>query len=495
MQANESRLGRVGLTMIGVALLCALLASGASAISVRETWMPAPAAPGTPGSFNAPGVHLKKNLNLNQVGVIKVFGKRSAKNVMVIEPGTSGGGAYFVPLAKNLVERLPNWQIWAVERRENLLEDQTFLNKAKKGTATAAEVFHYYLGFLTESPSKKPHTKFISDSLVPFAREWGMNVAIEDLHTVIEAAKGLGGKVVLAGHSLGGSVVTAYATWDFAGKTGAEGLSGLVYDDGGSGPTAVSRAKAEEELTHLSSKTPWLAFGGIGAPYLGLFSSLGSMSTLLEPEGPSLAEGFGLLPNYLKAKNGLGEQIPATNEAEFGYGVNVGTSPPSLVAAQVHAGAGVEATAKEDGLFGWDGTGAISPIKRYAAMLAGAGVKSADGSEWYFPERLTIDTGAVADGNYNEAQEVLGEHAIHGHELPTSLKILAISSELDKRFGSSTLTAAEILAAQSGIPAGNLTLIDRESEYAHNDPAAADPNGEIEGNIFYKELIPFLEGL
>jgi pimeloyl-ACP methyl ester carboxylesterase len=322
-----------------------------------------------------------------------------------------------------------------------------------------------------------------------------MNVAVEDLHTVIESAKSLGGKVVLAGHSLGGTVVTAYATWDFAGKAGADGLSGLVFDDGGSSPTPISRATAEEELTKLDNKSPWLAFGGISSPFLGLFSSLGAMSALQAPEAASLAESFPLLPSYLKPKNGKGELIPATNEAEFGYGVNVGTSPPSLVAAQVHAGAGLEETAKEDGLFGWNGTGAISPLKRYSEMLAGADVKNADGSEWYFPERLTIDTGAVADGNYNEAQEVLGEHAIHGHELPTSLKILAISTELDKLFGASTLTAAEVLAEQSGIPASNVTLINREDEYAHNDPNAADPNGEIEGNVFYRELVPFLEGM
>ena len=130
-------------------------------------------------------------------------------------------------------------------------------------------------------------------------------------------------------------------------------------------------------------------------------------------------------------------------------------------------------------------------------MLAGSGIHGADGDEWYFPERLTIDTGAVAEGNANPAQEVLGEHAIHGHELPTSLRILAINSELDKAIGPgfSTLTAAEVLAEQSGIPRANLTLIDREDEYAHNDPAAAEPEGEIEGNVFYRELVPFLEGV
>ena len=54
-----------------------------------------------------------------------------------------------------------------------------------------------------------------------------MNVAVQDLHVVIGAAKKLGGKVVLGGHSLGGSVVTAYATWDFGGHAGADQLAGL----------------------------------------------------------------------------------------------------------------------------------------------------------------------------------------------------------------------------------------------------------------------------
>jgi hypothetical protein len=468
---SEGRLGRLCLSLGAVGLVCALAAAGASAVTVKEVWMPAPAAPGTPTSFNLKGSHLKRNLDLNQVGVVKVYASSKAKNVMVID-----------------------WQIWAVERRENLLEDQSELNKAKDGEATVEETFNYYLGYLT-NPAVKHHMMLIPETDVSFAREWGMNVAVEDLHTVIERAKRRGGKVVLAGHSLGGTVVTAYATWDFAGKPGADGLSGLVFDDGGSSPSSISRATAEEDLSNLSKKSPWLAFGGIGAPYLGLFSSLGAQGTIEAPEAASVAENFALLPSDLKAKNEHGEPIPATNEAEFGYGVNVGTSPASLIAAQVHAGTGVEEVAKEDGLHGWNGSGAISPLKRYAEMLAGTGVKGSDGSEWYFPERLTLDTAAVADGDANEAQEVLGLHAIHGHEIPTSMRILAISTELDKLFGSSTLTAAEVLAEQSGIPKANLTLIDREDEYAHNDPNAADPNGEIEGNIFYKELIPFLEGI
>jgi len=76
--------------------------------------------------------------------------------VLVIEPGTSAGGAYFVPLARWIVSRTKNWQVWSVERRENLLEDQSELNLAKRGGASATQVFDYYLGWIKD-PSVTHH--------------------------------------------------------------------------------------------------------------------------------------------------------------------------------------------------------------------------------------------------------------------------------------------------------------------------------------------------
>ena len=446
-----------------VPIFARMASASTPAAHLGVTWMQGFSAPGTPAKFN-------------KVGVIRI-GPSGAKNVLVLEPGTSAGSAYFVPLAKWIVSKTSGWQVWSVERRENLLEDQSELNLAKEGKATATQLFDYYLGYLKD-PSITHHFQPIPTSSVEFAKQWGMNVAVQDLHMVINAAKRLGGKVVLGGHSLGGSVVTAYATWDFNGKAGADALAGLVYIDGGSAPSAVSAQQATETLQALDvpSVTPWLAFGGIAAPYAGLFNATGSLAALLFPNQPSLGQMSGLLPSDI---------VPAvrvTNLGQYGYALNASTSPPSLLAAQAHLGQGLTQSGP---IRGWSGAGALTPIKRFATMFSGYPMKSVDGTEWYFPQRLTDDSGAVDNGNANPAQAVLGVDASMGHSLPKNLLIYAFGARLG---GASVLAGAQLLAKQSGIPQGNLTLVNRQSTYSHNDPAGAYPN-----NVFFVHLVPFLK--
>jgi pimeloyl-ACP methyl ester carboxylesterase len=395
----------------------------------------------------------------------------------VLEPGTSAGAAYFVPLAQWIVARAPGWQVWSVERRENLLEDQSVLNLAKEGLATSTQVFDYYLGWLDPALDVQTHVALIPNSSVAFAKRWGMSVAVGDLHHVIAAARRLGGKVVLAGHSLGGAVVTAYATWDFHGRAGADDLAGLVYIDGGSLP-AVSASTARSELRGLDSSgtSPWLTFGGIPAPFAGLFSATGATAALIDPNSQSLGQSSGLLSAFH-----LTPSVPVTNLAQFGYALNVGTSPAGLLAAQAHLGRGISPVGP---LHGWDGAGALTPITRFAKMFSGFGVDDADGTEWYFPQRLTIDSGAVDNGIANPAGRVLDVDATMGHRLPKRLRIYAFGARLG---GASVLLDARALAAQSGIPSDNLLLIDRASTYAHNDPAGAYPR-----NAFVAGLMRFL---
>jgi len=410
----------------------------------------------------------------DKVGILKVYGPPTARNVLVLNPGTSASASYFVPLGRDVVKRAPNWQVWAVERRENLLEDQSMFNKAKAGTATSQQVFDYYLGYITD-PSITKHFQNIPDAKVGFARNWGMNTEMQDLRRVVKDAKKLGGKVIVGGHSLGGSMTTAYATWNFGGKAGADGLAGLVFIDGGSSPAPVTADAAQKSLDDLKASTPWLTFGGIPAPLAGLFNTSGALSVLTSPNDPSIGWQWPALPANLKPP------VLPTNEGQYGYALDADTSPPSLIAAQAHLGRLADSGTPRH----WVRAGELTPIKRYATMFGGWGLKGLDGTAWYHPQRLTIDSSAVAAGNANPAQKVLDVHATHGHDLSKRLRIYAFGAALG---GTRVLDAAKILAQQSGIPKRRLVLVDRHTTYSHNDPSSASPK-----NAFVDHLIPFLK--
>ena len=145
---------------VTIAVSLAMLAAPASISAARVSFerLPGFHAPGTPAKYN-------------KVGILKV-GPRRAPNILVLNPGTSASAAYFAPLAKDIVRMAKGWQVWSVERRENLLEDHSVLNRAKRGQATGQQLFDYYLGWLTDD-SVTTHFQFIPDADVAFARGGG----------------------------------------------------------------------------------------------------------------------------------------------------------------------------------------------------------------------------------------------------------------------------------------------------------------------------------
>jgi pimeloyl-ACP methyl ester carboxylesterase len=407
----------------------------------------------------------------NQIRVLEV-GPQRAKNVLVLEPGTSAGAAYFRLDADAIVEHLPGWQVWSVDRRENLLEDHSTLDAYLKGNRTPQQVFDYYLGWLS-NPKVSPHLMPPSDESVPFARQWGLAVAVDDLHQVVERARQLGGKVVLGGHSLGGAIAVAYATWDFSGRAGANDLNGLVLIDGASGPgSPISVPDAEDQLQTLSTSSPWLDLVGLGLPWAaGVFNALGSSAALQDPNAPTLAYDWPLFPAMLKPP------VRPTNEAQYGYALDTKTGPASLKLVQMHIGELAPAGDPR----GWHNDG-ITPVERAAAAFSG--IEGMDGSSWYHPKRLSLDAGAINGGIANPADAVLDVHAVHGKDL--HLPIYAFATSLGD---GAVLQAASALARQSGLPAKDLTLVDRSGTYAHCDPIAASPNE----NDFLKTVEPFLQ--
>src|SRR4051794_12732505 len=406
-----------------IACVVALVSMAGTAAAASFSWIQGYDDPGTPDAYD-------------KVGVLKE-GPPWADKVMVLNPGTSASAAYMEPLAKLIVSRNRGWQVWIVERRENAYEDLSMVDKAKRGEATPQQLFDYYLGYLL-NPSVTEHVKVVPDTDVLYARDWGMKVAVEDLRSVIELARRQSREVVLGGHSLGGSITTAYATWDFNGHPGAEDLSGLVFIDGGSGPPSLTAEQATTALDNLSHNSPWLAFGGIAPPFAGLFNVVGSTLAKIAPNEASILQGFPFIPANLKAP------FAVTNEAGYGFSLDTDTSPPNLAAAQVHAGHLAAAGIPR----GWEQGSDISPIQRVADIFSGTGLPGLDGTAWYHPMRLTIDSGAVGAGIANPAQNVLGVQATHGRDLGR-MPIYAFAAALGNQ---RVLDAARLLAAQSGIP-------------------------------------------
>ena len=143
MRRRDRMPARIALIAAATAALCAGLAPAASAkVPVKFKTMAGYPSPGTPP-------------NLNVVGVLKT-GDPKARNVLVLNPGTSASAAYFEPLARTIVKRLRDWQVWAVERRENYLEDQSELDLVKQGKVSPTDFFNYYLGYIGNSSVDEP---------------------------------------------------------------------------------------------------------------------------------------------------------------------------------------------------------------------------------------------------------------------------------------------------------------------------------------------------
>ena len=458
--------------LVGLVSLVAIavLAPTASAVDVRFQTIAGVNSPGTPPQYN-------------RVGILKI-GPRSARNILVLNPGTSASSAYFEPLAKTIVARSPAGRCGRSSGARTCSRTSRCSTRAKAGQATAQQVFDYYLGYLTNASITAP---------LPAHPERRRRVRprVGHEHRDRRPAQGraagakLGGrKVVVGGHSLGGTITTAYATWDFNGKAGADGLSGLVYIDGARGLDAgVARPGATQSLQQLQAG---LAVADRSAAsrrrYAGLFKTTGGLGVAARPElalgGPGLPAPAGDPQAARPGDQRRAVRLRARTSS---------TSPPTRCARRRPTSAQLDLS--DDAARAGTTTARSRRSTATRPMFSGQGVIGHDGTAWYHPQRLTIDAGAVADGNANPAQSVLDVHATKGHDLPKNLKIYAFAAALGgpRRARRST----KLLAHQSGIPRRNLTLINRASTYAHNDPALGAPKKDT----FVKQLVPYLESV
>ncbi len=448
--------------ILAVAVIGLAAAAPASA-KLGVTWMKGYAAPGTPAKYN-------------KVGSDQGRARASARNVLVLGARDLGrrrllraaGEAWIVS------SRAPGWQVWSVERRgENLLEDRSELQPGQSSTGLGRRCLTT-TWVIWPIPSITQHIHPVPDSAVPFARQWGLKVAVEDLHDVIRPPASSAGAWSSAATRWAAPWSPAPApTWASAARP-ADKRSGLVYDDGGSSSQVIS-APAAQALAALATSTPWLAFSGVPAPALGPFSAVGSTAALVAPNVLSSSQSFSLTPSVLRPP------LPARQPGHVRFRHRRQDVQALVFAAQAHVGQLNTSVSPA----GWSSAGAITPINRWAAMLAGAGMSNVDGGEWYFPQRLTDDTGAVDQGNASPAQKGAGGGRHDGAQAP------AVAAHLRLRRlrrhphhqGRRRAGQAEPDPAQPGA-AGPAN---RHGSYAHNDPAAAFPH-----NVFFSNLMTFL---
>ena len=436
-------------------------------VSVPEqvVTVPTPAVPGTPPQYD-------------QVQV-RQFGSPTAAHVLVLTPGTYGGAGDFDLVAPYLVQHVPDLQVWSVMRREGALQDESLIQSTLAGQTSLTQAFDYYLGWVAD-PSITVHYQPLSNADYAFADQWGLAVALDDLHAVVLAARDGGARTVtIGGHSLGGTVAAAYAAWDFDGQPGYATINGIVCIDGCAGSSTAfgnpeTVATASKAITALATQGPWSDALKLGLPWVtGAFAQVGALAALLDPQGSAtLFQDFKLLPKALDPSGTV------TNQALFGHAFDYRTSPAYLVLDQVHSG--VVATTGDPRPWIPDG---ITPVQNLAYVFAQPQLGFLD---WYYPTRLSIDAGAAASLQQTAVANALGLRLFHTAQVDVPL--YAFQTSLGGR-NNAVARGAYAYRAQSKIP--SVTVVSRTSTYSHLDPLLATPSQ----NAFLATVVPWLKKL
>ena len=173
------------------------------------------------GGFSAARCHPVASAAMTTASPVEVvkIGPRNAKNVLVLDPGTSAGAAYFAPLAKRIVSSS------ARAGRCGRSSGARTCSRTSPCSTGPSRARPRRSSSSTTTSAGSP-TRAITNALPARSRTRASAFARAVGHARRDRGPAprrrgrgrAGGKVVLGGHSLGGSITTAYATWDFDGQ-------------------------------------------------------------------------------------------------------------------------------------------------------------------------------------------------------------------------------------------------------------------------------------
>ena len=145
-----------------------------------------------------------------------------ADAVVTLMPGIFAGGGSFDQVARNTIRRAAkrgrHVEVWAIDRRSNCLEDHRGV-RAGVETGDPRVSFGYY--FEGREVDGQTFPGFADEQEAAFLRDVGLKQTVEDWHTVITrempSRRKRQRKLICGGHSLGGPLTAALASWDFDG--------------------------------------------------------------------------------------------------------------------------------------------------------------------------------------------------------------------------------------------------------------------------------------
>ncbi|HEX8206815.1 MAG TPA: hypothetical protein VF587_12215 [Solirubrobacteraceae bacterium] len=438
-----------------LAALAALLLLPASATAATK--VPGVAAAG-PSKYDA--------------SYVTKFGPSSAKTVLVLVPGFSGGAGTFNIVGPELADRVPGLQVWAVDRRSQPLEDTSVFKRGLRDEATLQQVYDFYIGWIRDQSIQPRYSPPPTESL-KFAAEWGLPTHLGDLRRVVRAARRGGRRVILGGHSLGASTAAIYASWDFGGQPGYKDLDGIVLIDGGALGTFndTDRVGDIRERLEQIREQPFADLVGVGLPWAqGIFTGLGGLYALKDPTGESPFWNDEILPAKFRP------DVPVTNRALLARAFDADTSPPELGLIHLRAGSLAPSGEPRDWV-----DGEVTPSENVAAFF---GAQEPNGVEWFFPLRLSLDVDAASELARNAATRELKLRPFHARRV--NVPLYAFQTDLTE---GRVLRGARRYIARSRIPRRASKLVDRATTTSHLDPVTAAPAT----NDFVKTVVPFLK--
>lgn len=409
------------------------------------------------------------------------IGPVSARTRLVLLPGGYAGAGEVQLLARSLVRRRPNLQVWIVAGRYENLDDRTYLDGG-----TAEDALDYYL--LDQPVDGKQFTPFDATS-APWARQWGLATKMRDIRNVIRRARTGGRRVVLGGHSFGGYETVAYAGWDFNGRPGWKGLSGLALIDGGVPAlvkTAPSNACITDVLELIATGSPFAdpiatnspptcskveALGNSAAPWLA--SAISAVASRLALEAPTAPSPLQTVPTAPPTPTGIGPSFPATNAGVLGYTFDNAYAKKGLGYATARFGRLAPSGDPRDWM-----NGQRSTVARVARSTVGSQL---NGLTFYYPLRLFLDNQVAGSGNTARSRR-LGLRMFHLNSIPTPLLVFQTDES-----GGDVLRNGKRLVRMSRIKTH--TFVNAAKYTSHLDPLVDLPAK----NLLLKPLARFLK--